>query len=190
VGSSPQGQVSGAAQAVFEVVGEEGQPTPRLRRRPRTASPADGTNDQPAQRDTTEEIMTRYREPLVRAAYDIQGRIYNLQGRIYNIVSTSMAAQARPRRGGAVLRPDEHAVRARRVPGLGRETAPRRAVPRPRRPLPQPRAGRAARPDQPPARERAKVDASELRTLAAYVTALGGRLKVVADFGDERLVIG
>lgn len=38
--------------------------------------------------------------------------------------------------------------------------------------------------------ERAKLDASELRTLAAYVKALGGRLEVVADFGGERLVIG
>ncbi len=38
--------------------------------------------------------------------------------------------------------------------------------------------------------ERAKVDASELRTLAAYVKALGGRLEIVADFGTERLVIG
>jgi len=38
--------------------------------------------------------------------------------------------------------------------------------------------------------ERAKVDASELRTLAAYVKALGGRLEIVADFGGERLVIG
>ena len=38
--------------------------------------------------------------------------------------------------------------------------------------------------------ERAKVDASELRTLAAYIKALGGRLEIVADFGTERLVIG
>ena len=38
--------------------------------------------------------------------------------------------------------------------------------------------------------ERAKFDASELRTLAAYVRALGGRLEIVADFGAERLVIG
>jgi hypothetical protein len=38
--------------------------------------------------------------------------------------------------------------------------------------------------------ERAKVDASELRTLAAYVKALGGRLEIVADVGGERLVIG
>jgi DNA-binding XRE family transcriptional regulator len=38
--------------------------------------------------------------------------------------------------------------------------------------------------------ERAKVDASELRTLAAYVKALGGKLEIVADFGGERLVIG
>ncbi len=38
--------------------------------------------------------------------------------------------------------------------------------------------------------ERAKVDASELRTLAAYIKALGGRLEIVADFGAERLVVG
>jgi len=38
--------------------------------------------------------------------------------------------------------------------------------------------------------ERAKVDASELRTLAAYIKALGGRMEIVADFGGERLVVG
>ncbi|SBW27054.1 putative transcriptional regulator [Candidatus Protofrankia californiensis] len=38
--------------------------------------------------------------------------------------------------------------------------------------------------------ERANVDASELRTLAAYVRALGGHLEIIADFGGERLVIG
>jgi DNA-binding XRE family transcriptional regulator len=38
--------------------------------------------------------------------------------------------------------------------------------------------------------ERAKVDRSELRTLAAYITALGGHMEIVADFGGERLVIG
>ena len=38
--------------------------------------------------------------------------------------------------------------------------------------------------------ERAKVDISELRTLAAYIRALGGRLEIVADFGGERLVVG
>lgn len=38
--------------------------------------------------------------------------------------------------------------------------------------------------------ERAKVDTSELRTLAAYITALGGRMEIVADFGGERLVVG
>jgi DNA-binding XRE family transcriptional regulator len=38
--------------------------------------------------------------------------------------------------------------------------------------------------------ERAKVDASELRTLAAYIAALGGRMEIVADFGGERLVVG
>lgn len=38
--------------------------------------------------------------------------------------------------------------------------------------------------------ERAKVDTSELRTLSAYISALGGRLEIVADFGGERLVVG
>ena len=38
--------------------------------------------------------------------------------------------------------------------------------------------------------ERAKVDTSELRTLAAYINALGGRMEIVADFGNERLVVG
>ncbi|WP_214104954.1 XRE family transcriptional regulator [Acrocarpospora catenulata] len=38
--------------------------------------------------------------------------------------------------------------------------------------------------------ERAKVDTSELRTLAAYIKALGGRMEIIADFGGERLVIG
>ncbi|MFD6391429.1 XRE family transcriptional regulator [Nocardia sp. NPDC060259] len=38
--------------------------------------------------------------------------------------------------------------------------------------------------------ERADVTVSELRTLAAYIEALGGRLEVVADFGGERLVVG
>jgi hypothetical protein len=28
---------------------------------------------------------------------------------------------------------------------------------------------------------------TELRTLAAYVEALGGRLEIIADFGDQRL---
>jgi DNA-binding XRE family transcriptional regulator len=38
--------------------------------------------------------------------------------------------------------------------------------------------------------ERAKVDTSELRTLTAYIHALGGRLEIIADFGGERLVVG
>lgn len=38
--------------------------------------------------------------------------------------------------------------------------------------------------------ERAKVDVSELRTLSAYIHALGGRMEVIADFGGERLVVG
>ena len=35
--------------------------------------------------------------------------------------------------------------------------------------------------------EHAKPGTTELRTLAAYVEALGGRLKIIADFGDQRL---
>jgi hypothetical protein len=31
---------------------------------------------------------------------------------------------------------------------------------------------------------------SEVDTLAAYVQALGGKLKIVADFGDENYVLG
>ena len=35
--------------------------------------------------------------------------------------------------------------------------------------------------------EHAKPGTTELRTLAAYVEALGGRPEIIADFGDERL---
>ena len=35
--------------------------------------------------------------------------------------------------------------------------------------------------------EHAKAGTTELRTLAAYVEALGGRLEIIADFGDQRL---
>jgi DNA-binding XRE family transcriptional regulator len=35
--------------------------------------------------------------------------------------------------------------------------------------------------------EHAKPGATELRTLAAYVEALGGKLEIIADFGDQRL---
>jgi DNA-binding XRE family transcriptional regulator len=38
--------------------------------------------------------------------------------------------------------------------------------------------------------ERAKVTASEIRTLASYIEALGGRMEIIADFGGERLVVG
>ena len=41
-----------------------------------------------------------------------------------------------------------------------------------------------------PAIERAKVDTCELRTLTAYIRALGGRMEIIADFGNGRLVIG
>ncbi|MGH3408115.1 MAG: helix-turn-helix domain-containing protein [Streptosporangiaceae bacterium] len=38
--------------------------------------------------------------------------------------------------------------------------------------------------------ERGHLDRTELGTVAAYVEALGGRVEVVADFGDERIVVG
>ena len=37
--------------------------------------------------------------------------------------------------------------------------------------------------------ERAEPGATEVRTLAAYVRALGGRLEIVADVGGERIVL-
>jgi predicted XRE-type DNA-binding protein len=38
--------------------------------------------------------------------------------------------------------------------------------------------------------ERGKIDRAELSTLAAYVAALGGKLEIVADFGDEKMILG
>jgi DNA-binding XRE family transcriptional regulator len=37
--------------------------------------------------------------------------------------------------------------------------------------------------------ERAEPGATEVRTLAAYVRALGGRLEIVADVGGERIML-
>ncbi|CAM3508811.1 XRE family transcriptional regulator [Occultella aeris] len=37
--------------------------------------------------------------------------------------------------------------------------------------------------------ERGKLTRTELGTLQSYVEALGGRLKVVAEFGDESLIV-
>jgi transcriptional regulator with XRE-family HTH domain len=38
--------------------------------------------------------------------------------------------------------------------------------------------------------ENGQLDRAEYGTLAAYVRALGGRPRLVADFGDKYLVIG
>ena len=38
--------------------------------------------------------------------------------------------------------------------------------------------------------ESGKVSSAEVATLARYVAALGGRLELVADFGDEKLILG
>jgi hypothetical protein len=37
--------------------------------------------------------------------------------------------------------------------------------------------------------ERAEPGATEIRTLAGYVEALGGRLDIIADFGAERILL-
>jgi DNA-binding XRE family transcriptional regulator len=38
--------------------------------------------------------------------------------------------------------------------------------------------------------EKGQLARSEVDTLSAYVQALGGKLKIVADFGDESYVLG
>ena len=38
--------------------------------------------------------------------------------------------------------------------------------------------------------EKGEISRSEVDTLAAYVQALGGKLKIIADFGDESYVLG
>jgi len=38
--------------------------------------------------------------------------------------------------------------------------------------------------------EKGQLERSEVDTLAAYVQALGGKLKIIADFGDETYVLG
>lgn len=38
--------------------------------------------------------------------------------------------------------------------------------------------------------ERGDIDRNEVDTLWAYVTALGGHLEIVADFGGDRMVLG
>lgn len=38
--------------------------------------------------------------------------------------------------------------------------------------------------------EHGQAERAAIQGLAAYIEALGGRLELVADFGDERLVIG
>jgi hypothetical protein len=38
--------------------------------------------------------------------------------------------------------------------------------------------------------EHGQADRAAIQGLAGYVAALGGRLELVANFGDERLIIG
>lgn len=47
----------------------------------------------------------------------------------------------------------------------------------------------SVRPERVAAIERAEAGATEVRTLASYVEALGGRLEIIADFGEQRVVL-
>lgn len=47
----------------------------------------------------------------------------------------------------------------------------------------------AAHPSRRPGPRADEVDAAEVRTLAAYVTALGFRLEIIAVVGDERIAL-
>ncbi len=38
--------------------------------------------------------------------------------------------------------------------------------------------------------EKGELEPSEVEALAAYVKSLGGKLKIIADFGDETYVLG
>jgi predicted XRE-type DNA-binding protein len=38
--------------------------------------------------------------------------------------------------------------------------------------------------------EHGQLGRAQLGTVASYVEALGGRVEIVADFGDERLIVG
>lgn len=38
--------------------------------------------------------------------------------------------------------------------------------------------------------ERGELIATELSTVRNYITALGGRMQIIADFGDEKFVLG
>ena len=43
--------------------------------------------------------------------------------------------------------------------------------------------------DQVAAIERADPGTTDVRTLAAYIEALGGRLELIAEFGGDRIVL-
>lgn len=38
--------------------------------------------------------------------------------------------------------------------------------------------------------EKGEVTAAEVGTISKYIAALGGRVQIIADFGDEKLVLG
>ncbi|GII80235.1 hypothetical protein Sru01_52170 [Sphaerisporangium rufum] len=94
---------------------------------------------------------------------------------------------------GELIGPDDKAEVSRRSSQmLAEERAHRLAEARRRRQLTQRDLAGAMGISQSrvSAIERGKLDRTELSTLAAYVAALGGRLEIVADFGDEKLILG
>ncbi|GAB3141707.1 XRE family transcriptional regulator [Micromonospora sonneratiae] len=38
--------------------------------------------------------------------------------------------------------------------------------------------------------EKGELPAAEVGTISKYIAALGGKLEIIADFGDEKLVLG
>jgi transcriptional regulator with XRE-family HTH domain len=90
-----------------------------------------------------------------------------------------MTSQDHPRRGPAAITPAMEQLRAPRLAEIRRRLRITQAEVAARMGITQ---GRVS------AIEHARPGSTtELRTLAAYVQALGGRLEITADFGDQQL---
>lgn len=87
---------------------------------------------------------------------------------------------------------DEREVEARRGQMLAEVRAHRLAEARKRRQMTQKSMASVMGISQSrvSAIERGDLSRSELSTLVAYVSALGGKLEIVADFGDEKIILG
>lgn len=95
-------------------------------------------------------------------------------------------------RGELIGAEDEEEVARHSARMLAEERAHRLAEARKRRHITQRNLAEAMGVSQSrvSAIERGKLSSTELSTLAAYVAALGGKLEIVADFGDEKLILG